>query len=681
MSTQLQDEGMANMSMQTRAVPVGTINDEERTCELVWTTGESVRRYDWLRGRPYIEELLVSPDAIRMDRLTSGRAPVLNNHYRYDLMCQIGVVETAGLNGGDGIATVRFSKREDVDPIWHDVKDKIIRNISVGYTIHAVEMIPPGKDGDVWTYRAIDWEPVELSLVTVPADGGAGTRSHQNQQQDSAGNIHPCHFFIRQNHAAPAVNTQKGSNMPHTNEENRSGAPTAVPVVPQPDNQTQIDAARAEGMRLEGERQSAIREAVRMAGLESAFADTLVQNRDISGADAGTACLRELHKRSTAPGTTVSPAHIQTMQDQTDVRREAMSDAILLRANPNALTDKDQIERARQYRGMNLIDMARAAIEAGGGKVAGFARHEIASIALNVDQNLRVRAGMNSTSDFPEVLGNTVGRTLRRVYDAAPKTFTPFCTRSTAPDFKQVARVQLSDMSGFEKVTEGEEYKMATMGESAEKYALVKYGRIIPITMETLVNDDLNAFDRIPRIFANKAAQKESDIVYGILTGNPNMSDGKALFHSDHKNLTSTGTAISDASLTAARAMMRKQTDLKGGYLNLTPAYLIVGPDNEGLANKYTSAEFVAAASVNINPKFNTSLEVIVDPRIIGNAWHMSASPNMVDTIEYAYLEGENGLFTEQKQGFEVDGLQIKARLVFAAKAIDWRGLYKNAGA
>ena len=53
----------------------------------------------------------------------------------------------------------------------------------------------------------------------------------------------------------------------------------------------------------------------------------------------------------------------------------------------------------------------------------------------------------------------------------------------------------------------------------------------------------------------------------------------------------------------------------------------------------------------------------------------------MIDTIEYMYLEGEEGLFTETKQGFEVDGLMVKARHVFAAKAIDYRGLYKNGGA
>ena len=58
----------------------------------------------------------------------------------------------------------------------------------------------------------------------------------------------------------------------------------------------------------------------------------------------------------------------------------------------------------------------------------------------------------------------------------------------------------------------------------------------------------------------------------------------------------------------------------------------------------------------------------------------MAAAPNMVDTIEYGFLDG-NELYTEQREGFDVDGMQFKVRMTFGAKAIDWRGLYKNAGA
>ena len=58
----------------------------------------------------------------------------------------------------------------------------------------------------------------------------------------------------------------------------------------------------------------------------------------------------------------------------------------------------------------------------------------------------------------------------------------------------------------------------------------------------------------------------------------------------------------------------------------------------------------------------------------------MIGDPAVMDTIEYAYLDGQEGVYTEQRAGFEVDGIEIKGRLDFAAKAIDFRNMAKNAG-
>jgi hypothetical protein len=338
------------------------------------------------------------------------------------------------------------------------------------------------------------------------------------------------------------------------------------------------------------------------------------------------------------------------------------------------------MEAARQYRGLDLIEMARESIEAAGGKARGFSRREIAVMALNLQRDMQTRSGMQSSSDFPEILAGTVNRTLRTAYLLQPRTFTGWARQSTLPDFKEAARVQLSESSAFKKINEAGEYKALTFGEGAEKYGLGKYGGIVAITWESLVNDDLSAFDRVPLALAAEAAALEGDLVYGVLTANAAMRDSVALFHVDHSNLLPAG-AITDVTLGAARAAMRKQTGLKGRVLNLTPKFLVVGPDNEGAANKYTSASFVAAKAADINPNYNTSLEVVVDPRVPGTNWFLSAEPAMVDTVEYSYLEGEDGLYTEQRIGFEVDGVQIKARHVFAAKAIDWRGMQKNPGA
>ena len=677
-----EQQQIQQLPMMAREAPVTTVNTDTRTVDLVWGTGAGVLRYDWYAERYYNEVLSMDPAHVRMARMQSGRAPLLNTHSRWDLSSVLGVIRSAALQDGQGVAAAEFSKRADVEPYYQDVVDKIIGNVSVGYTVHAFERIPPTNPGDLWTYMAVDWEPTEASLVPIGADADAGVRSiDQPPPKMPEGRLSPCKFTTRSidsNHppAAAGTSTRKEHTMFGANTNPAAPAPAAPQI-----DQRALDQARAEGARAESERQAGIREAVQLGGLDAAFADQLIARSDMTAADAGMAVLREKAKRDAA-NPTRSAANIRTVSDETDVRRAAISDAITLRCNPNAEVRKhaDRVEAARQYRGFNLIDMARASIEAAGGNTRGLNRREIAVLALNLDHDMRGRAGMSSTSDFPEILAGTVNRTLRAAYLQQSRTFTAWARQTTAPDFRQVARTQLSESSAFKKIGEGGEYKALTFGDGAEKYALSKFGGIVSITWESIVNDDLGAFDRIPVSLAAEAAALESDIVYGLLTGAHKMSDGKALFHADHGNMAAAGAAIDEVALGAARAAMRKQKGPKGRVLNLTPAFLIVGPDNETAANKYTSASFVAAKAGDVNPNYNTSLEVVVEARIEGNEWFMSAEPTLIDTIEYAYLEGEDGLYTEQRQGFEVDGLQIKARHAFAAAPIDWRGLWKNQG-
>ena len=77
----------------------------------------------------------------------------------------------------------------------------------------------------------------------------------------------------------------------------------------------------------------------------------------------------------------------------------------------------------------------------------------------------------------------------------------------------------------------------------------------------------------------------------------------------------------------------------------------------------------------------STNLQVIAEPRLDAASavsWYMAADPKQIDTIEYAYLEGQEGVYMESRVGFDVDGVELKARLDFAAKAIDWRGFWRK---
>jgi hypothetical protein len=165
---------------------VQNINEDERTVELVFSTGAAVERMDWWTGKRYLEKLSLKAEHLRLERLNAG-APLLDAHSAWSITDQIGVVESDSVRllAKEARATVRFSKRKSVDEIWGDVRDRIIRNVSVGYRVHKFEE-DVSKGNALPVRTAIDWEPYEISMVPMPADVGAQVRS------GSRGNANHC---------------------------------------------------------------------------------------------------------------------------------------------------------------------------------------------------------------------------------------------------------------------------------------------------------------------------------------------------------------------------------------------------------------------------------------------------------------------------------------------------------
>lgn len=629
------------LPMQTRRAQFApdTVDVEARTAELVWSTGAAVRRYDWWRDEEFLEELSLDPEHVHMERLNSG-APLLDSHGQHALSAIIGVVERAWIADGLGHALVRFSERAEVEPIFRDVRAGIIRNVSVGYMVHRYETVSETEDG-VRTIRAVDWTPAELSLVPVPADAGAGIRSLPATD---------CEFP----HLNRADRPEDSAMTDSVTQAAESAKPEAPPIDP--------DKLRADTIAAERKRMGDITALCKRHGLDDLSARLIEDGSTVEQARA--AILDEIAARDAQAPTRPPARDVTITRDETETRREAMEEYLLYRTGRAPITDK-----SRPYAGLSLLELARQSLEASGVKTRGMDRMPLAQRA------------MHGTSDFPEILANVANKTLRQAYEASPRTFTQWCRRTTASDFKEIARTQLGDSPTLVQVNEHGEFTYGTVGEAAEKYSLATYGRIVAITRQALVNDDLSAFDRVIPGFGRAAADLERATVYGILNANPNMADGTALFHSDHGNLAGTDAPINVANLGIMRAMMRKQTGLNGRSINVEPRYLIVPAALETIAQQYTSNAHVPDPSSNINP-FASALQVVVDPilDVSATAWYLAADPAQIDTIEYAYLEGSEGVYIESRTGFEVDGVEIKARLDFAAKAIDWRGMAKNAG-
>lgn len=361
-------------------------------------------------------------------------------------------------------------------------------------------------------------------------------------------------------------------------------------------------------------------------------------------------------------------------------RTQAMADALAARADPGAF---QQTPESRAYAGRTLIEIARMCLENSGTSTIGWSRDQIAAEAM------QQRSGMHASEAFPILLSNVLNKTLRAGYEAAPQTFRPLVRIATVPDFKPVTRAQLGEAPQFDKVNEHGEFQRGKIGEAGESYKIATYGKIIGLTRQSVVNDDLDAFTRIPQAFGVQAAQLESDIVWAQILANPAMGDGTALFHANHKNL-GTDLAIGEAAVSEARLKMGLQTGLDGKtVLNISPTYLITSKTQQTAAEKYL-AQTYPTKEADAVPASLKALTLISEPRLdngiaryeIGgdvNAFYFASTAGAgVDLIELAYLEGAQGVYTETRMGFNVDGLEFKVRLDAGAKVLDWRGLFKT---
>jgi len=381
---------------------------------------------------------------------------------------------------------------------------------------------------------------------------------------------------------------------------------------------------------------------------------------------------------ATAHAAAVRPSTLQVTRDEGDTRRTALAAALGHRARLTLTPAEAQM--AGEMRGWGLLEFARAHVELAGGKVSSAAPITIAQAALGLRSPM-ASVGMHTTSDFPLLLANTASKSLRQAYDSSPRTFTLFGRQATMPDFKTMSRVALGGAPALNQVNEHGEIEFGSVSEAAESYRLFRFGRRVAVTFEAIVNDDLSGFTRVPAMFGSAAARLESDTVYGILNANPLMSDGLALFVAGHANI-GTG-ALSVGSLGSGKAVMRKQTAPNGDILNLMPRYLVVPAELETAADSLmvqTVVPSTAGTSV-VNPMAG-SLQVVVEPRLTSALqWYLMADANQIDTIEYAYLAGQEAPTVTSYTDEATDGVVIKATHNFGAKAIDHRGMYRSTGA
>lgn len=603
---------------------LSSVNLERRTVTARIYSGAAVLRSSY--DGPY--ELVIEAGGVDFTRAENGAMPLLLDH---DARAgsQVGRVARVWRDGVALFAELFFGESALAQEMFADVAAGIRRAVSIGLSVldSREETDSAGMRRVIVTKSVL----LELSIVPIPADGHAVVFSFSNEPKE--------------------VLTM-------------SASPTLQP-----------------GAASERERVSTIlnvSESLK-GKIPDGFANTFVSDGSTIE-QFRTAVINRMADESDA--NYINPHHTARItRDNVDSVRLGIEDGLYSRA-----TGKPPSEAGRPYASLSLLDSARSWFRASG--VSDLAMPgdsmRLAGAALGL---VKLGAGYGTTGDFPSILGNTVGRVLMDIYNGAPAVLKVVCRKRIANDFRALKPVNLGEFPALAQVGEHGEFTYGPLKESAESYTVKTYGKIIALSRQAMVNDDLGAFDALPRAGAQAAVQLEAKTLVDLLVANsgagPTMGDTVALFHANHGNLAASGAAISDNTLGAARLAMRSQKGIdKTTLIDVRPAYLIVPAALETTAQKYL-AQLQPAQASNVNP-FSGALQLIVEPRLDASSairWYLAAEPGLTPSLEYAYLAGAEGPQTETRVGFEVDGVEMKIRLDFGAGVIDWRGLYQNPGA
>jgi phage major head subunit gpT-like protein len=363
------------------------------------------------------------------------------------------------------------------------------------------------------------------------------------------------------------------------------------------------------------------------------------------------------------------PGGVRLDASTADEFRQAAVDALLLRAG----VPVPRVHPAARDVSASVLDLARTCLSRAGRTVRG------GSVDLLVRQAM-------TTSDFPLLLADSVGKALRTGFETEPASHREWVRVVPVRDFRDQTRPILGSAPDLEAVLEHGEYTSGPMSEDSTSYHVAKYGRIVSLTWETLVNDDLGAFLRVVPALGQAARRKEADLVYALFAENggtgPTMQDNEVLFHATHANITASASALDAAALGAGRTLLRRQTAVGGGQLSLVPAFLIVAPEYETTAeNLLAAATRVRTGSVEVGtdaarPEWIARLTLVVEPRLTDAAVYLATAPTQIDTVELGHLpENADGPVIVEERAFVMDAMSWKARHVVGVKALDWRGL------
>lgn len=667
--------------MERSATLVRNAEGDDVYYNVALSSEKPVVRYSWREDEYYDEVLVHKREAIDLERAADGLV-FLFNHITDQ---PIGRVYDVDLRG-DGVLAgrVRFSESKQGQEYRQQVDDGTLKDVSIRYAIERREWHDKKEGEDRAVEYVTNWSIQEASLVTIPADTSVGIGRSQKPNRKEELKM------------SKRQSTPDGDN----------GQDDGVVV-----NMTKArKLGEKEGATLERERQNEIDEIFDFPRYSGALYQEL-RTQLKKGSYTIDECRGKLlelvgkevdgddyrapeQQRADSAVHTHKPV-VRLKEDRIDNQYRGLE--LALGETFGLLSDSEQRDAEQsEFRGLSLAEIARVSVSMMGVDSRGMTLRDVVGYAMNPLAIPAVHARNfygAGTSVFTALVENIANKKMQAGFNEQLEVWRELVRIGQVSGFNQESRVDFSSFSGLDEIPEGSPYKRGSFVDGKEYIQAKKYGKEFGITREMIITNDIMSINRIPQEMGRAADRKIGDLVAAIFTGNPNLQDGTALFHSSRGNIISSGAgspSVTQLDKMETAMATRKDANAAAHGQNISPSVLYVpkalkktaivlqnaAVDPEQLSSKNSGGTVP-------NPYADT-FKVLSDARLDAASttqWYATADPAIYDTIEVAFIDGNETPDLESQNGWSVDGVDWKVRLEVAAAALQGRTMMRNNGA
>lgn len=307
--------------------------------------------------------------------------------------------------------------------------------------------------------------------------------------------------------------------------------------------------------------------------------------------------------------------------------------------------------------------------------------------ALGWEARRITEANEVTTSVMANIVGVSMNKRLVKDYAAQPKWWKPIASEVAVRDMKEQERVRLNDFASLSAVAENGAYSNLAWDDAKETYTPAKKGNVVYVTLETIINDDMQAVQSIPKKLARAAGVTINEFVAGLFTANggegATMADAHHVFDAANHQGNKGVAALDATSFAAAMLAIAKTTDSAGKRMGLRGAWLLIPPELEAAAFTILYSQLKPGSADNDRNFLQGRAQYIVSPQFSdASDWYLLTDPAQIELIEIGYLNGQDTpeLLVQDDAAagtvFTNDAISYKVRWIFGGGWLDYRGAY-----